>query len=131
MRIPGPQTGQITAPMALQTGTAEPAAPSPAAAAVPAAPAARRVDVEPRVIDLVGARVELQPNDLAKVVDKMNETYRIFNHTMRFQVEDGDIRVKLIDTNTGEIVREIPPEKLLDTFRRVQNFIGVMMDERV
>lgn len=86
---------------------------------------------EPKVVNIVGARVELHPNELAKVIDKLNETARIFNHTMRFEVKEGHrIQVKIIDITSGQVVREVPPDKIMDTYARVQDLIGLMIDER-
>lgn len=129
MRISGPQSGPVTSPMTLQTPS--PDAPAPTTTGAAAAPVPSPL-AQPRVIDLIGgAQVELTPGDVPKIIDKMNETFRIFNHTMRFRVDDGKIHVKLIDVTSGEVVREIPPDKLLDTFRRVKDFIGLIVDERV
>lgn len=86
----------------------------------------------PLVVSMGDSRVELVPNELAKVVSQMNDTARIFRHTLRFEVsEDQDIRVKVVDTTTGQVVREIPPEKLMDIFNRMDDLMGVLMDERV
>jgi len=40
----------------------------------------------------------------------------------KFSIHEGtgEIIVKLEDTNTGEVIREIPPEKLLDLVAKMQ-----------
>jgi len=40
------------------------------------------------------------------------------------------LHVKIIDTDTNEVVREIPPEKTLDLFAKVLEMAGILVDER-
>jgi len=38
------------------------------------------------------------------------------------------ITVQVVDTNTDEIVREVPPESRLDVIARMQEFVGLLFD---
>jgi flagellar protein FlaG len=38
---------------------------------------------------------------------------------------------KVVDSETGEVVREVPPEELLELARRVTALVGAMFDRRV
>lgn len=77
-------------------------------------------------------QIELQKGELARVVEKMNETARIFNHALRFQVaESNRVIIHVIDTVSGEVVREIPPEKLMDAFNRLEDAVGLLLDWKV
>lgn len=70
--------------------------------------------------------------DLEQAVEKMNRALRAFNHALEFEVTKSNrIVVRVIDTNTGEIIRQIPPEELLDSFNRMQDALGVLIDRRV
>ena len=40
------------------------------------------------------------------------------------------VMVQVIDTNTDEILRELPPESRLDIIARMQEFAGLLYDER-
>jgi len=40
------------------------------------------------------------------------------------------IMVKVIDTETEEVVREIPPEKTMDLFAKVLEMAGILLDEK-
>ncbi len=39
--------------------------------------------------------------------------------------------VKVIDTNTDEIIREIPQEKVLDNIANIKEMLGLLLDKRV
>lgn len=90
-----------------------------------------RIVSEPTVIELTGGQIELQPGELARIVEKMNETVKIFNHALEFQVAEDRVIVRVVDTESGTIVREIPPESFLDAFNRMEQLLGVLLDRRV
>lgn len=41
------------------------------------------------------------------------------------------IMVKVLDKDTGEIIREVPPEKTLDIVAKMMEIAGLLVDERV
>lgn len=101
------------------------------AQSTPLVEAAPAVPAEPMEIDLLNAKVQLQPGELAKIVDKVNETAQIFNQALRFQVaESHRIVVQVIDLNRGEVIREIPPERFIDLFDRMEDAVGLLLDMR-
>jgi hypothetical protein len=105
---------------------------APATDSQPAAQAplpAPKVETGPLVVDLGGKQVELQPGELAKIVDKVNETARVFNRTLQFEVgESNHMVIRVIDTVSGQVVREIPPEKFMDAFHRMEAAVGLLLD---
>ncbi|HEX3029893.1 MAG TPA: flagellar protein FlaG, partial [Clostridia bacterium] len=40
------------------------------------------------------------------------------------------IMVKVIDSDTGDVIREIPPEKTLDMVAKMWEMAGIVVDER-
>jgi flagellar protein FlaG len=42
-----------------------------------------------------------------------------------------DIMVKVLNKETGEVIREIPPEKTLDLVAKMMEIAGIMVDEKV
>lgn len=43
----------------------------------------------------------------------------------------GEIMVRIIDNNTGEVIREIPPEKILDSIAAILKNAGINVDKKV
>lgn len=70
--------------------------------------------------------------DVNRAAEKLNRLADIFATTLRFSVHEGtkDIIVRVVDTSTGEILREIPPEKILDAVAEMERLIGLLFDER-
>ena len=71
--------------------------------------------------------------DIAEHVDNLNEFVRTFDKGFEFQVHDEseEYYVQVVDLVEEEIIREIPPEQIMDIMARIDNMIGVIVDERV
>ena len=64
-----------------------------------------------------------------RVVERLLEESR---RRLRFRVHEatGRIWVQVIDQQTNEVVREIPPERYLDLVARIWELVGLLVDER-
>lgn len=124
----------IASTMALQLTRAEPQerpADPIVAAPIPAQPKSEAAP-PPLTVDLTeNKRIELAQGEVAKVVEKMNETARLFNNKLRFEMtNDNRVKIRVVDSQTGHLVREIPPERLMETFTRLEDLVGVLLDHR-
>ncbi len=72
--------------------------------------------------------------------DKLNENERaetlinrFMNRTIRLEVDNELHRViiKLIDKKSGEIIRQIPPEELIELAKKMRSGEGVFLDKEV
>ena len=68
-----------------------------------------------------------------EAVGKMNEMLEVTNSTSKFMYHDGLERyyVTVVDRETEEVVKEIPPKKLLDSFYEMQKMLGMIVDEKI
>ncbi len=70
--------------------------------------------------------------DLEEAVKSTNKL--IFNDSRKFEFKvherTGRMMVKLIDRDTDEIVKELPPEKILDLVASIWDLVGILVDER-
>ncbi|WP_418791018.1 flagellar protein FlaG [Phosphitispora sp. TUW77] len=69
---------------------------------------------------------------LQEAMEKLNEMTRIFDRTFHFEIHEETKRwiVQVVNTETGDVVKEIPPEKFLDMVARIDQFVGLLIDER-
>jgi flagellar protein FlaG len=73
----------------------------------------------------------ISPEEVEKAVEQMNKTMKAFDHALRFEVSKSHrIIIKVIDTNTGDVIEQIPPEKLVQATQAVQETIGLLLDEK-
>lgn len=52
---------------------------------------------------------------------------------LSFQLHEGSGRmmVRVINEETGDVIKEIPPKEILDTVARIMEFVGLLLDQRV
>ncbi len=99
---------------------------------------AQKVDKTMRVVQDAQAkgnseqRSEQQPSNeqIRKAVEQMNKN--MTNSEAVFGIHDGTNRVtiKIIDKDTKEVIKELPPEKTLDMIAKVWEMAGILVDER-
>lgn len=79
-------------------------------------------------------REEVDPSKAMESFKKMLEKLsRFFKTEAQFTIERelNMIIVKIKDVETGEIVRQIPPEVAVRIARNLQELIGILFDEKV
>lgn len=65
----------------------------------------------------------------------MNEVMKMSNHHLQFRVHEdsGRIQVKVIDSESQKVIREIPPEKILECSAMIKDLMeemaGILLDE--
>lgn len=67
-----------------------------------------------------------------QVVDSMNEIFNINNKSLKFIYHEGlkEYFVQLVNSETDEVEKEIPPKKLLDAYYEMQKLVGMIIDEK-
>ena len=65
-------------------------------------------------------------------IEKANKSINMYNRKLEFSIHDAtkEIMVKVIDTETDEIIKEIPSEKILDMVAKMWELAGIFMDEK-
>lgn len=72
--------------------------------------------------------------EVDRALAELNKGIRQLAHKrLQFQLHEATDRlfVRVIDTETDEVIKEIPPEKVLDAVAKMMEFIGILLDERV
>lgn len=70
---------------------------------------------------------------LEEAVDKANRTLETYGTELRFSIHDasGEMMVKVINTKDDSVVREIPPERVLDFVANVKKMLGIIIDKLI
>ncbi|MER2000799.1 MAG: flagellar protein FlaG [Lysinibacillus sp.] len=68
-----------------------------------------------------------------EAVNTMNDMLDVNNSTSKFMFHEGLERyyVTVVNRDTEEVVKEIPPKKLLDAFYEMQKMLGMIVDEKI
>ena len=75
----------------------------------------------------------LSEEAVEKVVNGLNELVQPSHTSIRFELhkELNEYYVQVVDVNTQEVVREIPPKKLLDMYAAMMEFVGLLVDRKI
>lgn len=65
-------------------------------------------------------------------IERANRTLTINNNYLKFSIHSKthQIMVKVVNPDTNEVVREIPPEKVLDMVAKMWELAGLFVDEK-
>jgi len=76
---------------------------------------------------------ERQRSEIRANLDRLEKTYLAFNRRLKFFVNEEIDRVvvKVIDAETDKVIKEIPPQEIQDLVARIQQAIGLMVDEMI
>lgn len=74
----------------------------------------------------------VDPVEIEAAVDSINGAIEPVHRGLRFVVHEATNRilVRVMDIKNDEVIKEIPPEEVLDTVARIREMIGVLIDER-
>lgn len=81
----------------------------------------------------IGEEQEVSKEKLQQVVDAVNDFLETNNSTSKFMYHEGLERyyVTVVNRETDQVIKEIPPKKLLDAFYEMQKMVGMIVDEKI
>lgn len=70
--------------------------------------------------------------EIIQAIEDANDFLEAHYTRFEFTIHDPtkQILVKVIDTNTDEVIREIPPEKILNVVAKLWEIAGILVDEK-
>lgn len=76
---------------------------------------------------------EISEKELQEVVKKGNDILKGSNTQLKFSIHEQthQILVKLIDTDTNEVIKEIPPEKMVNLVYNLCEQMGIFVDKKL
>lgn len=72
-------------------------------------------------------------DELARQVKMLEETFQAFNRRVRLSVNEeiNQIVIKVVDTRTDKVIKEIPAEEIQRMTAKIQEMIGLLVDEQI
>ncbi len=80
-----------------------------------------------------GMKISIGEEQLIRAVDRAIKSLEGPTTTFEVKVHEQTkaVMVKVFNKETGELIREIPPEKTLDLVVKMMEFAGILVDEKV
>jgi len=75
---------------------------------------------------------QVNEEELIKAIEKANETFKGKNAKFEYSIHDETkrIMVKVINSDSEEVIKEIPSEKILDMVAKIWEMTGILVDEK-
>lgn len=75
----------------------------------------------------------LSKEELSDQIDSMNKLFEMNNTSLHFNLHEKTDRyyVEIKDSNTQEVIKEIPTKEFLDLIGRIMDFAGLLIDKKV
>lgn len=101
-----------------------------------------KVQDEPKQAPAEAKQAQAEPESrkmkLEDAVELANTAMKITTYQLQFRIheESGKIQVKVVDSESGEVIREIPPEQMLEIaagikemLEKFDKMVGVLVDK--
>ncbi|QUL58471.1 flagellar protein FlaG [Paenibacillus tritici] len=80
-----------------------------------------------------GVNVSVAEEQLIKTIERAVKSLQGPQTTLEISIHEKthDIMVKVMNKDTGELIREVPPEKTLDLVAKMMEIAGILVDEKI
>lgn len=71
--------------------------------------------------------------EVIDIIEKANKDFVAYDRRFEFSIHEAtkEIMVKVIDVTTDEVIRELPPEKVLDMVAAIWEVAGIIVDRKI
>lgn len=112
--------------------------PSGSKSTEPTAPqTSRELSVITNIVDLKkaelrGEKHSVSDEQIVREIERSIKAVQGKTTSLKFSVHEQTnmVAVKVLDSESGEVIREIPPEKTLDFVAKLWEMAGVLIDEK-
>lgn len=80
-----------------------------------------------------GVNVSVAEEQLIRTIERAVKSLQGPQTTLQISIHEKthDIMVKVLNKDTGELIREVPPEKTLDLVAKMMEIAGILVDEKI
>jgi flagellar protein FlaG len=80
----------------------------------------------------VNEKFTISTQDLQAAVDRLNQSLKEMNRDVNFSVDSstGKDVVRVFNSNTGELVRQLPNDETLNFVKNLENMMGMIFDNK-
>lgn len=76
---------------------------------------------------------QVHVDDVKQAVHNLNKFIEPLQTNLKFQYHEdlNEYYVEVVNPMTDEVIREIPPKKLLDMYAAMADFMGLLIDKKI
>jgi flagellar protein FlaG len=78
------------------------------------------------------SQAEMDGKTIINAIEEVNKKIQVSDKEFQFSVHEktNQMLVKVIDKQSGKIIKEFPPEKILDMIAKMWEMAGLFVDEK-
>lgn len=71
--------------------------------------------------------------DIEKKIEGVNQFLQSSNTNVKFNLHEdlNEYYITIVDVETNEVIKEVPPKKLLDMYAAMVNALGLFIDKKI
>lgn len=73
--------------------------------------------------------IEITEEKVIKVIEKANQKFEYYDTRLEFSIHEQTRQIMVKMYKNDELIREIPPEKILDMVAKMMEMAGLIVDE--
>ncbi len=76
---------------------------------------------------------DITEKELKDAVGKLNKFLEDNNTRAEYEYHDkfkNDLMIRIVDNNSGEVIQEVPPKRVLDMVAKMLEMVGVLFDKK-
>ncbi|NLP18724.1 MAG: flagellar protein FlaG [Firmicutes bacterium] len=76
---------------------------------------------------------EMTRESLEAAIEELSQTTHYVDKRLKFSIHEASERMQVfvIDSQSQEVIKEIPPEEFLNIVAHIREMVGLLLDERV
>jgi flagellar protein FlaG len=80
-----------------------------------------------------GVNISVAEEQLIRTIERAVKSLQGPQTTLEISIHEKthDIMVKVLNKETGELIREVPPEKTVDLVAKMMEIAGILVDEKI
>jgi uncharacterized FlaG/YvyC family protein len=80
---------------------------------------------------VVNEKTIISGDDLVKAIEQLNQRMRKFDRNVSFSLDKstGKDVVRVVNSNNGEVIRQLPNEEKLNFIRNLDSMMGLIFDK--
>ena len=89
-------------------------------------------EVDQQVQDAQEKR-DVKPEELQKLIEEVRKKFDMLSKYLKIDI-DRELEipvVKIMEKDTNRVIRQIPPEYLLELMKRIDQLLGLLMERKV
>jgi flagellar protein FlaG len=89
-------------------------------------------EVEQQVQDAQEKR-DVKPEELQKLIEEVKKKFDMLSKYLKIDI-DQELEipvVKIMERDTNRVIRQIPPDYLLELMKRIDQLLGLLMERKV